>query len=320
MTAQSNTLNDRMAHLPAKLYIGNHNGERIYLSRPSFDCDWYWYWGFGYLGNRNCHYHLNGVDEGKNINFRDALLAHFGESFIIKNDAAVWKFAEIVLTIYTLKKSAELFHLGGSHMTTNPGAAMLKNAEWEREINEVLIPAQILELYKILLPEGCWRVDGWGVMHYTASTPQGSHPILHFKLALDGQVLDASTKFPEHGNRDNWTSRWDFKTFEDATRIAHSATQNLGTLFVPVDSGPCVSPRYDVAQAPKVGDKVSYGFNGDYYPDGEIVNVFKTLQVTTSTGNVYRRRKQSGSWLRTGGNYDNLLSVTMQWVDTASDL
>lgn len=127
--------------------------------------------------------------------------------------------------------------------------------------------------------------------------------MLFFKLALDGQVLDASTKTPEYGDRGNWTSRWDFKTFADATRIAHSATQNLGALFVPVDSGPYVSPRYDVLQAPKVGDKVSYGFNGDYYPDGEIVKVSPKLQVTTSTGNVYRRRKQTGTWLRTGGTW-----------------
>ena len=127
--------------------------------------------------------------------------------------------------------------------------------------------------------------------------------MLYFKLALDGEVLDASTKFPAHDDRSNWSSRWDFKTFADATRIAHSATKNLGTLFVAVDSGPCVSPRYDVVQAPKVGDKVSYGFNGDYYPDGEIVKVSPTLQVTTSTGNVYRRRKQTGSWQQTGGTW-----------------
>lgn len=147
--AQSNKLNNMMAHLPARLYVGNHDGERIYLSRPSFDCNWYW--GFGYLGNRNCHYHLDGIGKHENINFHDALLKHFGDSFIVKG-ADLWKFAEIVLTIYKLKSAAQMFHLGGSHMTTNPGAAMLKKTEWETELNEILIPAQILELYKILQP------------------------------------------------------------------------------------------------------------------------------------------------------------------------
>ena len=150
MTTQTTKLNAAMAHLPAKLRIGTHDGETIYLSRPSFDCGWYW--GFGYIGNRNHHYHLDGIGKGENINFRDALVKHFGDSFIVKDEAALWKFAEIVLTIYTLKRAAETFTRGGSHMTTNPGAALLTKPEWVTEINDVLIPAQILELYKILQP------------------------------------------------------------------------------------------------------------------------------------------------------------------------
>lgn len=148
MTAHSSKLNALVSALPAKLYIGNHDGERIYLSRPSFDCEWYW--GFGYIGNRNCHYHLDGIGKSENINFYDALLAHFGDSFIVKGQD-VWKFAEVVRTIYTLKKSAELFHTGGAHYTTNPAADTLKKSDWETEINDVLIPRQIAELYKILL-------------------------------------------------------------------------------------------------------------------------------------------------------------------------
>ena len=119
---QSNRLNALTAHFPAKLFIGVHGGERMYLSRPSFDCDWYW--GFGYIGNRNCHYHLNGIDEGKNINYFDAIKQHFGESFIIKDDKGIWTFAELVRTIYTLKETAEMFHRGGSHYTTNPAKTL----------------------------------------------------------------------------------------------------------------------------------------------------------------------------------------------------
>jgi len=64
------------------------------------------------------------------------------------------------------------------------------------------------------------------------------------------------------------------------------------------DNGPNVWPRFTVIDPPKVGDKVSYGFNGDYYPDGKIVAVGKNYRtVTTSTGNKYWRRKESGSWL-----------------------
>ena len=31
-------------------------GIKYWLESESWDCNWYW--GFGYLGNKNCHYHL----------------------------------------------------------------------------------------------------------------------------------------------------------------------------------------------------------------------------------------------------------------------
>jgi hypothetical protein len=48
-----------------------------------------------------------------------------------------------------------------------------------------------------------------------------------------------------------------------------------------------------------VGDKVSRGLNGDYYPDGEIVKVSGQNMriVTTSTGRKYYRRHKSDMWL-----------------------
>lgn len=74
-----------------------------------------------------------------------------------------------------------------------------------------------------------------------------------------------------------------------------------GTQIV-VDNGPHVSPRFSVIEPPKVGDKVSYGFNGDYYPDGEIVKISgKNLRiVTTSTGSKFWRRGNSGRWVMNG--------------------
>jgi hypothetical protein len=38
----------------------------------------------------------------------------------------------------------------------------------------------------------------------------------------------------------------------------------------------------------KVGDEVSYGFNGDWYPDGTVVRITKSGKyLYTSTGNKY---------------------------------
>ena len=50
-----------------KTFIGTVDGEKIYLSAPSWDCGWYW--GFGYLGNNNCHYHVDGLKKEEKYNF-----------------------------------------------------------------------------------------------------------------------------------------------------------------------------------------------------------------------------------------------------------
>jgi hypothetical protein len=73
-----------------KILLGKNNGQDIYLSPPSWDCGWYW--GFGYLGNNNCHYHLSGLNKGKNQNLFDAIKEHFGDSFKLKNDNQILHF------------------------------------------------------------------------------------------------------------------------------------------------------------------------------------------------------------------------------------
>lgn len=102
-----------------------------------------------------------------------------------------------------------------------------------------------------------------------------------------------------------WLSRWDFKTLSYADRIAEAATKHSGKLYIAIDSGPCVSPRFDVVEAPAVGDPVSYAFNGDSYPDGHITHVTPgTLRVVkTDTGSVYYRRRNSGNWRKKGGTW-----------------
>ena len=134
---------------PKKLCIGRHNKEFIYLTSPSWDCGWYW--GFGYLGNENCHYHIDGLTEHESINLFDAFKKHFGESLIIKNDNDLWKLCELFQTFYTLKETAELFRCGGSHYTENPCKELLIDKNLVTKINEVLIPNIIDEIYKILL-------------------------------------------------------------------------------------------------------------------------------------------------------------------------
>jgi hypothetical protein len=101
--------------------------------------------------------------------------------------------------------------------------------------------------------------------------------------------------------RPGWLNRNDIRNFHEAYLLAESATKLSGKRYIPTDAGEHVAPRFDVKEAPAVGDLVSHSFNGDSYPDGVIVKISKTLKVvTTSTGKRYHRRGLTGSWVNNG--------------------
>lgn len=139
--------------------------------------------------------------------------------------------------------------------------------------------------------------------------------MIYAKVNEDGSVVDVygSSHSPHSSteynavilgeDRNLWQYRRNWESFERATEIAAGLTKLTGDLYLPIDNGTSTWPRYDVIEAPKVGDKVSYAFNGDYYPDGEITHITKTFQIKTSAGNTYRRRKNTGSWRQPGGTW-----------------
>ena len=142
-----------------KYLLGYINNESIYLSPPSWDCNWYW--GFGYLGNKNCHYHVDSLtkqelyNDEKNIweykfyNLKDGLDKHFGDTYIIK-ESQRWEFAELMQTFYNLKNTAEVLGRGGSYLTDNPCREIIINNEEVKRINEIVLPSIFDKLYLIL--------------------------------------------------------------------------------------------------------------------------------------------------------------------------
>ena len=150
-----------LSEYPSKIFIGERDGKKIYLSAPRWDCGWYW--GFGYLGNENCHYPVDGLtkhesyDFDKNVwkyeftNLYDGFKKHFGNSLIVR-DSQLWKLAELFKTFYTLRETAEVLGRGGSHYTSNPCENVIKNPEEVKRINEVVLPAIFEAIYKILIP------------------------------------------------------------------------------------------------------------------------------------------------------------------------
>lgn len=116
--------------------------------------------------------------------------------------------------------------------------------------------------------------------------------MLHFNLTTK-QVVDFKDVAAMVKNGDTVVNRWDFVSLKDAEDVVAL----FGDNYMAVDAGAWVSNQYDVIEKPKVGDVVSRGFNGDYYPAGEIVKISKTMKkITTSTGVVFNRKKLTGCW------------------------
>ena len=117
-----------------------------------------------------------------------------------------------------------------------------------------------------------------------------------FKVDQNGKVVEIVNK-----GQQGYQSRWDWKTFDQAQKVAEAASEFAGEEWIATDSGGSVFPRYDIIRAPKVGDLISYYFNGDCYPDGKIVKISATRKlVTSSTGRKYYRSKETGSWINHG--------------------
>lgn len=135
--------------------------------------------------------------------------------------------------------------------------------------------------------------------------------MLYFKvLETPGEfaVCNISDQYQRTGVAEadgfSWINRNDLKTMAAAQALAEACNHDgghEGGMLVATDSGPGVSPRYDVIRLPTVGDEVSYSFNSDSYPDGKVVSISKSLRVVrTDKGSAYYRRGLSGAWVKDG--------------------
>jgi len=78
--------------------------------------------------------------------------------------------------------------------------------------------------------------------------------------AHDATIIEGCTVLDRH----------DYKSFDDAAFAAEIANRaDDGEAYIATDGSASLYPRYDVVSIPKVGDSVSRGFNGDYYPVGK---------------------------------------------------
>jgi len=123
--------------------------------------------------------------------------------------------------------------------------------------------------------------------------------MLYVQYSKEGDVINfVDGNYP--GKEYN-TVRHTVSDYGTAERIAKRVSELSGEQYIATDNGEWVSPRFDVVRAPQVGDKVSYGFNGDYYPSGEITKISASFRrIVTSEGKVFYRKKLRASWINCG--------------------
>ena len=91
-----------------------------------------------------------------------------------------------------------------------------------------------------------------------------------------------------------------FEDMESAERRAKELTAHTSDIYFACDRTKYTYPRYKVYPAPKIGEPVSYAFNGDYYPCGYIEKISPTMKkITTTDGTTFwRDSKINSCWRR----------------------
>lgn len=141
----------------------DQDGIYYWLEAPKWDCGWYW--GFGYVQtftnntnpkkarDINSHEHIDSSFMGKiNEEYIHNIYNCPRFARTTFDEKTGWILSELFNEFYTLKKTAELYHIGGAHTTTSPLQDLLKNPEQEKHINEVLIPAITAKIIELLTP------------------------------------------------------------------------------------------------------------------------------------------------------------------------
>lgn len=146
-----------------KIYLlgADAEGTKYWLEAPSWDCGWYW--GFGYVEtytnndypNRsrdiNSHQHFDDLFlNNPKVNAFDAFREFFKETTLDQKE--IWLLIDYMYSFYTLKKAAEVFGTGYSHMTEKAKLSEVQNMEMAKEINEKMLPA-IFKQIDILLSD-----------------------------------------------------------------------------------------------------------------------------------------------------------------------
>ncbi len=119
-----------------RIHLGkNKNYGNIYLTKHKWDCDWYW--GFGYVGNVNCHFHIDSlINHPEKYNEKWTDVTHqFSETWLTQEQW--WILRDLFISAYSLKKAAEVYRYGG-HQIEKASPYRVTSPEKAKMINDDL--------------------------------------------------------------------------------------------------------------------------------------------------------------------------------------
>lgn len=118
------------------------DGEKYYLEKGKFECDWYWSGGYlevfdkGY-SDIKLHTHYNWA-KINNHKVRDISEFKYAFPETVLNKKETYTFHELMHSFYTAKDAMDMAYLGGSHITQNPLRDTIKNPEVYEHYYEVI--------------------------------------------------------------------------------------------------------------------------------------------------------------------------------------
>jgi hypothetical protein len=116
-----------------KIYIGKQENERIYLTKHKWDCGWYW--GFGYVGNKDCHFHMNSIIS--DFCKKDYKIENILEDSPF-NQSEWWIILDLFKQAYAIKEASQVYRIGG-HFSSKQGTTdIIKNKDLEDILNNDL--------------------------------------------------------------------------------------------------------------------------------------------------------------------------------------
>ena len=119
--------------LEEKIFLGKIEGTGpIYLTQHRWECDWYW--AFGYLGNRDCHFHIKSLIKHPGHYDPDwhKVDKHFTETWLRQDQW--WILRDLFIQAYAIRECADSMLYGG-HQTDDAKPHRITSTSLNVELN-----------------------------------------------------------------------------------------------------------------------------------------------------------------------------------------